>query len=143
MPFGHEQLDVYRLSIDYVGWVYRLCQSLKGQHGNAKDQILRASQSIPLNIAEGNGKATGNDRRRYFEIARGSALECAAAQDVLEICGALEAAESAREKLILDRIVAMLTKLGQRGYSVREEDGEYGTGQIDGDPDSDPDLKPS
>ena len=35
------------------------------------------------------------------------------------------------------------TKLGQRGYSVREEDGEYGTGQIDGDPDSDPDLKPS
>ncbi|QQO58134.1 MAG: four helix bundle protein [Thiohalocapsa sp. PB-PSB1] len=43
----------------------------------------RASQAIALNIAEGNGKATSGDRRRSFESARGSALECAAIQDVL------------------------------------------------------------
>jgi four helix bundle protein len=53
-------------------------------HRNAKDQLLRASQAIPLNIAEGNGKGTDGDRRRYFEIARGSALECGAVQDVLQ-----------------------------------------------------------
>ncbi|HCS92025.1 MAG TPA: hypothetical protein DIW77_18845, partial [Chromatiaceae bacterium] len=40
----------------------------------------RASQAIALNIAEGNGKATSADRRRSFESARGSALECAAIQ---------------------------------------------------------------
>lgn len=80
MTFGHEKLDVYRISIEYVGWVYNFCENLKG-HRNAKDQILRASQSIPLNIAEGNGKATAGDRRRYFEIARGSAMECCAVQD--------------------------------------------------------------
>ena len=137
MPFGHEKLDVYRLSIDYVGWVYRLCQSLKGQQANAKDQILRASQSIPLNIAEGNGKATTNDRRRYFEIARGSALECAAAQDVLEICGALEASENSQAKQTLDRIVAMLTKLGQRGYSVQEDAAEYEINESDAECDAD------
>ena len=38
-------------------------------HCHAKDQLLRASQAIALNIAEGNGKASGGDRRRYFEIA--------------------------------------------------------------------------
>ncbi|QQO54339.1 MAG: four helix bundle protein [Thiohalocapsa sp. PB-PSB1] len=43
----------------------------------------RASQAIALNMAEGNGKATSGDRRRSFESARGSALECAAMQDVL------------------------------------------------------------
>ncbi|HCS89697.1 MAG TPA: hypothetical protein DIW77_06430, partial [Chromatiaceae bacterium] len=43
----------------------------------------RASQAIALNSAEGNGKATSEDRRRSFEIARGSALECAAIEDVL------------------------------------------------------------
>ncbi|HCS92328.1 MAG TPA: hypothetical protein DIW77_20415, partial [Chromatiaceae bacterium] len=43
----------------------------------------RASQTIALNIVQGNGKATSGDRRRSFEIARGLALECAAMQDVL------------------------------------------------------------
>jgi len=111
---------------------------LKG-HRNAKDQLLGAFQAIPLNIAEGNGKATKGDRRRYFEIARGSALECGAAQDVLQVCGALPAEQSAQAKILLDRIVAMLTKLGQRGYVIREEPGEYGVGRNDTDSDTDPD----
>jgi hypothetical protein len=68
MGFGHERLDVYNAAIDYVGWAYHFCEELKG-HRHAKDQLLRASQAIPLNIAEGNGKATDGDRRRYFEIA--------------------------------------------------------------------------
>jgi four helix bundle protein len=84
MTFGHEQLDVYRAAIEYVGWAFRIGERLKG-HRTAKDQLLRVSQSVPLNIAEGNGKPTEGERRRFFEIARGSALECAAVQDVLEV----------------------------------------------------------
>ncbi|HPW76075.1 MAG TPA: four helix bundle protein [Kiritimatiellia bacterium] len=128
MGFGHEKLDVYRAAIEYVGWAYRFCENLKG-HRNAKDQLLRASQAIPLNIAEGNGKATGGDRRRYFEIARGSALECGAVQDVLHICGALSADDNADRKELLDRIVAMLTKLGQRGYAIHEDRAQYADGR--------------
>ena len=74
MSLGHEKLDVYRLSIDYVAWVFAQAEALNGVHRHARDQWLRASQSIPLNIAEGNGKTAEADRRRYFEIARGSAL---------------------------------------------------------------------
>jgi four helix bundle protein len=124
MSFGHEKLDVYRAAIEYVGWAYRLCERLRG-HRNAREQLLRASQAIPLNIAEGNGKATEGDRRRFFEIARGSALECGAVQDVLEVCGAISAGENAQAKQLLDRIAAMLTKLGKRGYSVGDESQEY------------------
>jgi four helix bundle protein len=123
MSFGHERLDVYQAAIEYVGWAYHLCERLKGQR-SAKEQLLRASQAIPLNIAEGNGKATDGDRRRYFEIARASALECGAIQDVLEVCGALSAEENTEAKAVLDRIVAMLTKLGRRGHAVREEPAE-------------------
>jgi four helix bundle protein len=141
MTFGHEQLDVYRVAIEYVGWCFRLCERLKA-HRNAKEQLLRASQAIPLNIAEGNGKATEGDRRRYFEIARGSALECGAIQDVLEVCGALSPAESLEAKKLLDRIVAMLTKLGQRGYSVRDVEEKYVGGEVTCDPDSDTDSDP-
>jgi four helix bundle protein len=119
MSFGHEKLDVYRLAIEYAGSAYRFCESLRG-HRNAKDQLIRASQAIALNIAEGNGKATEADRRRYFEIARGSAFECAAIQDVLEVCGAMPSGENSKGKELLDRIAAMLTKLGRRGYSIAE-----------------------
>ena len=117
MAFGHERLDVYRVSIKYVGWAYRFCERVRG-HRNAKDQLIRASQAIPLNIAEGNGKVTEADRRRFFEIARGSVCECAAVQDVLQVCGALDEKENTAMKELLDRIAAMLTRLGQRGYSA-------------------------
>lgn len=74
MALGYEKLDVYRLSIAYVAWVYEKADSLNGVHRPAREQWLRASQSIPLDIAEGNGKTAGADRRRYFEIARAPRL---------------------------------------------------------------------
>jgi four helix bundle protein len=86
---------------------------LNGNLRHVRDQWLRASQSIPLNIAEGNGKSGPADRRRFFEIARGSALECAAIQDVLQVGRALPLEENARLKELLTRIVSMLTKLSQ------------------------------
>jgi hypothetical protein len=70
MQFGHEQLDVYRVSIQYVAWAYKVAKSLNGIDRHARDQLLRASQSIPLNIAEGNGNGTNADRRRYFVLER-------------------------------------------------------------------------
>jgi four helix bundle protein len=125
MLFSHEKLDVYRVAIEYVRWSFSIARRVAGMHRHAKDQLLRAAQSIPLNIAEGNGKATENDRRHFFEIARGSALECAAIQDVLEVCGALAPDENHKGKDLLDRIVAMLTKMGGRGYVVKEEMSNY------------------
>ena len=119
-------------------WAHRLCAELAGAQRSAKDQLLRASQAIPLNTAEGNGKASEADRRRFFEIARGSAPECAAIQDVLEVCDALPQERNAEAKRLLDRMVAMLTKLGQRGYFVNEPTSDYNR-MGDSDPDTDSD----
>ena len=138
MTLGHEKLDVYRLSISYVAQGYEKAEGLNGVHRPARDQWLRAGQSIPLNIAEGNGKTAEADRRRYFEIARGSALECAAIQDVLVVGKALDREESRQRKTELHRMAAMLSRLGGRGYQVREDQEAYGT---DFDPDSDFDLE--
>ena len=139
MVLRHEKLDVYRLSRCYVEWVYEKSISLKGIHRTARDQWLRASQSIPLNIAEGNGKTTKADRRRFFEIARGSALECAAIQDVLVVGKGLAIEESRQRKVELDRIVAMLSRLGGRGYRVKESIEYYNCTEFDPDPDPDSD----
>ena len=119
MTLRHEKLDVYRLAIDYVVWVFAQANELNNVHRHARDQWLRASQSIPLNIAEGNGKTADADRRRYFEIARGSVLECAAIQDVLRVGKALDENEHLERKDLLDRLAAMLSKLGGRGYRAK------------------------
>jgi four helix bundle protein len=136
MNFGHEQLDVYRISLEYVGWAYRLANRLQGIDRHARDQMLRASQSIPLNIAEGNGRGTDADRRRFFEFARGSALECAAIQDILVVCKVIEASERVNGKEMLVRIISMLTKLGKCQHGTREDCSVYGDNDNDNDNDS-------
>jgi four helix bundle protein len=45
------------------------------------EQLDRASLSMLLNTAEGNGKRHGRNRARFFDDARGSAFECAACLD--------------------------------------------------------------
>ena len=104
-----------------------------------RGQWLRASQSIPLNIAEGNGKTAEADRRRYFEIARGSVLECAVIQDVLVVGKGLDEHESRERKIGLNRMAAMLSRLGKRGYSIEEESDGC---RIGIDPDFDGDFDP-
>jgi four helix bundle protein len=123
--FDHERLDVYRLGIEYVAFSYRIAKTLGGVNRQARDQWLRAAQSIPLNIAEGNGKQSLKDKNRFFEIARGSALECAAIHDVLQVCDAIDEESNRRGKSDLKRIVSMLTRLIQRTETVSEESIEY------------------
>jgi four helix bundle protein len=131
------QLDVYRVSIRYVTWAYQGAKSLKGIDRPARGRLLRAAQSIPLNIAEGDGQGTNADRRRFFEIARGSALECASIQDCLEACEGLAAAQDAQGKAMLTRIVPMLPTPGQRRHEVRENSGPYESYDNDNDNDND------
>ena len=111
MLFDHEKLDVYRLSLEFVSQVTILHDDRSSANRHIKDQLSRASLSIPLNIAEGNGKRSPRDRRRFFEIARGSAMECAALLDILHIIppGRCECNGGLKNHLL--RIVAMLTRM--------------------------------
>ena len=68
--FDHERLDVYRLSISYAAFSYRIARTLKEANRHIREQWLRAAQSVPLNIAEGNGKQSLKDKNRFFEIAK-------------------------------------------------------------------------
>ena len=106
--FDHEKLDVYRDAIGFVAWVDELLESIPKSLA-VHNQLDRASTSIALNIAEGNGKYTPADRCRFFDIARGSALECAACLDVLVAKKCIDSADAG--KAILVRIVSMLVGL--------------------------------
>ena len=49
-----------------------------------KDQFERALLSIVLNLAEGSGKLTRKDRRRFYSIALGSLREVQALLDLTQ-----------------------------------------------------------
>jgi four helix bundle protein len=127
--FDHEKLDVYREAIAFCAWTGDLLSSISAKAA-AKDQLDRASTSIPLNIAEGNGKFSSKDRARFLEIARGSALECAAALDVLVArkLAVPEQIDSAKENLvrIVQMLMGMLRRFSERADLLREEGEEYG-----------------
>ena len=126
--FDHEKLDVYREAISFCGWVGKFISTIKAKAA-AKDQLDRASTSIPLNVAEGNGKFSRNDRARFFEITRGSALECAAALDVLVArqLATLEQITPAKKKLvrIVEMLVGLLRKFSPHGEVLHEEEASY------------------
>ena len=126
--FDHERLDVFRLSIDYVARSFEAVQPLEGLHRHARDQWLRAAQSIPLNIAGGNGKRSLKDRARFLDIARGSALECAAIQDVLVRTKGIKVQDDAEIKAMLHWIVVMLTRMAMRFDGVAEQCAAYDAG---------------
>ena len=118
--FDHEKLEVYREAIAFIAWLSTLVDGTL-RIGEVKDQLDRASTSIPLNIAEGNGKYTPKDRCRFFDIAHGSALECAAGLDIL-VAKAKSTPDQVRPgKECLQRIVRMLMGLIKRN-STREYD---------------------
>ncbi|PYK12471.1 MAG: four helix bundle protein [Verrucomicrobia bacterium] len=129
--FDHEKLDVYQESVAFCGWVGDLLNEITGKAA-AKDQLDRASTSLPLNIAEGNGKFSNADRSRLLEIAGGSALECAACLDVLAVRRLVptERILPAKEQLvrILNMPLGMLKRFSERAEFLREDEGTYHVG---------------
>lgn len=108
--FDHEKLNVYHRSLEFVAWASELLERIPVKL-SIHSQLDRASTSIPLNIAEGNGRYTAADRCRFFDVARGSILECAAALDVLVARKILTGSEVAAGKAQLLEITSMLIGL--------------------------------
>lgn len=123
--FNHEKLEVYQEAVAFCAWWephWRRCGSLPA----LRDQMDRASTSITLNLAEGNGRFTARDRSQYFRIAVGSALECAACLDVLAARTRIAPEEAHAGKVRLQRIVRMLYGLINSSTSrIGEPTAEY------------------
>jgi four helix bundle protein len=77
-------------------------------------QMRRATQSIVLNLAEGN-RRRGQDRLHLFRVAAGSAAEVMAALELAVAWGYLSEAQSAPARQLLDRLLAVCWGLTERG----------------------------
>ncbi len=119
-PFSFEKLDVYQKAVRWVQTVDEICSRAKGRvSANTLDQFSRASLSVALNIAEGNGRWHTADKRQFFWIARGSVFECVPLLEVLKSREVLrqEDYEKCRESLsdlgkMLSGLIKAVEKMG-------------------------------
>jgi four helix bundle protein len=103
-----EKLICYDVALE----LQALCGTLvPAAHRVLQDQLERASLSVVCNIAEGAGRRSRKDKRRFYTMARGSATETAAIVDVLRLRRLAPEGACASARTLALRVVQLLTKL--------------------------------
>ena len=83
LSLNHQKLNIYPVSKSFVLECYRLTKALPADEKFGMiSQIRRAALSVHLNIAEGSSRRSEVERKRYYEISRGSIIEIDAALDI-------------------------------------------------------------
>ena len=110
--FSHEDLRAYQESLAFVAMAQDLVSSWERQHA-ITDHLSRASESIIVNIAEGNGRFAQLDHCRFLSIANRAAVRLAAHLDVCAARGLLEEAA-------IDEAMELLLRIGEMTAAMCE-----------------------
>lgn len=106
--YRYEKLEVYKrakdLNIRIIGWM----RGRKGLEFYLRNQLGRAALSIMLNIAEGSGRMTDPDQRRFYVISRSSLFEVSA---IFDLVAATDRAEDKELREIQEQIEVLSRQL--------------------------------
>ena len=132
--FDHERLHAYQKALAFAQWSEAILEGIP-KSAAVFGQLDRARTSIVLNIPEGNGRFTAPDRCKFFDIARGSGLECACCVDLIFIKKLISEAELDEGKRLLVEVVSLLVGLIRSNSPDRlhEEAAEYRVGRTERD----------
>ncbi|MBY0471695.1 four helix bundle protein [bacterium] len=83
--------------------LYRQVETIQAR-SSLREQLLRASESVVLNIAEGAGRTSKRDQARIYAIALGSVREVQAVFDLINL-------ENPQAIKLADHIAACLYRL--------------------------------
>ena len=136
MTYKFEQLDVWKLALDYIDQIYTLTEGLpRSEEYNLKSQITRAATSVALNIAEGSQGQSDPEQARFLGMALRSLIETVACQQIIWRRGYLQ------DEILLNKIYedsqtlakklqAFRKSLSNSKYQVRDDKSVYGDDDI-------------
>ncbi len=114
MSFKFEQLDVWKMSLDYYDLIYDLADKLpESERFNLKSQITRAATSISLNIAEGSTGQSDPEQNRFLGMALRSLIETVACQRLIA------RRNYTNEKALMEKLDLQAQELARRLHSFR------------------------
>ena len=91
MAFKFENLEVWKLSLEYCDQIYRIVNLLPGKEEyNLKTQMRRAVTSICLNIAEGSTSQSDPEFGRFIGMAIRSRIEVIASLHLVKRRGYID-----------------------------------------------------
>jgi four helix bundle protein len=112
IQLSHKSLDVYQAARELVKEVYTVSLALPDEEKfNMKQQIRRAALSVKLNLSEGSSRKSEKERKRYFEIARGSVVEIDAALETAIDLNYYKMNQLEKTGNLLNKCFAMLSKM--------------------------------
>src|SRR5271165_6077591 len=110
----HEKLTVYQVAMEFVIFADQVIENLPRGRAYLSDQLQRAGLSIPLNIAEGAGEYSVDEKARFYRMAKRSATECAGILDVCQRLRLVDEERYIKGRGLLISIVSMLVKMAQK-----------------------------
>ena len=116
--FDFEKLVVYEKSQRLTIEILSLLKSNQIQDSILIDQIKRAALSVTLNVAEGCGRASKADKKRFYIIARSSVFELVALLKILESLKYLSKHSYQHYYAKLEEISKMLLSLTRKSVSL-------------------------
>jgi four helix bundle protein len=131
MPYKFEQLDVWKLALDYIDLVYRVVENLpRSEEYNLKSQTTRAATSIALNIAEGSQGQSNAEQARFLGMAIRSLIETVACQQIIRRRGYFQDEELLKKmyddsQLLAKKLQSFRKTLSTSQYQVREDISTY------------------
>jgi four helix bundle protein len=131
MTYKFEQLDVWKLALDYLDLIYKLGEALpRNEEYNLKSQITRAATSIALNIAEGSQGQSDPEQARFLGMAIRSLVETVACQQIIRRRGYFQdeiLLNKAYEdsQILVKKLQSFRKSLANSHYQVREDENTY------------------
>jgi four helix bundle protein len=76
LNLSHKNLEVYKISLQFVKEIYAITKLFpKEEQFVLVTQLRRAAVSVSSNLAEGSSRISPKEKKRFYEIARGSIVE--------------------------------------------------------------------
>jgi len=112
LKLSHKNLDVYRFSIQLLEEIYKTTKSFpKEEQYTLVNQLRRAAISVCSNIAEGASRLSKREKKRFYEIARGSLVEIDTQLEISLILNYIDKEKQLLIHAILEPLFKMLSKM--------------------------------